>query len=160
MKRRSTGLSAKGSPTWAPASRSRRRLKQQGFSLEQSERLARMCEDRDLGFIAFTGYIKYQEHLLAEEPHRLMYMVGDDGVLDLDGLPVRYLCPFRPENKSHYLTLLMEICNWPAVREIHLNDEAVSRVRRRQRSAVTGAFCEAEFSKRSRRHASPVCGLG
>ncbi len=123
-------------------------IKQQGFSLEQSERLARMCEERDLGFIAFTGYIKYQERLLAEEPHRLMYMVGDDGVLDLDGLPVRYLCPFQPENKSHYLTLLMEICNWPAVREIHLNDEACLGFG----DGTIGcycAFCETEFSKRT-----------
>ena len=123
-------------------------IKQQGFTLEQSEGLARMCEERNLGFIAFTGYIKYQEHLLAEEPHRLMYMVGDDGVLDLDGLPVRYLCPFRPENKSHYLTLLMEICNWPAVREIHLNDEACLGFG----DGTIGcycAFCESEFSRRT-----------
>ncbi len=99
-------------------------IKQQGFSLEQSERLARMCEKRGLGLIAFTGYMKYNEHLLAEEPHRLMQMVGDGEVLDLDGLRVRWMCPFRPENKSHYLSLLMEICNWRAIREIHLNDEA------------------------------------
>ena len=33
-------------------------LKYQGFSLEQSERLARMCEERGLGLIAFTGYMK------------------------------------------------------------------------------------------------------
>ena len=95
-----------------------------GFSLEQGEWLARQCGDRGLGLIAFTGYMKYQEALLAKEPHRLMHLAGDGGVQDLDGLRVRWLCPFRPENKDWYLSLLMEICRWPAVVEIHLNDEA------------------------------------
>ncbi len=98
--------------------------KDQGFTLEQSEQLARMCHERGLGFIAFTGYMKYQEGLVAKEPHRLMHLAGKGEVQDLDGLQVRWLCPFRPENKEHYLSLLMEICRWPASREIHLNDEA------------------------------------
>ena len=123
-------------------------VKQQGFSLAQSERLARMCEERDLGFIAFTGYIKYQEHLVEEEPHRLMHMAGDSGVLDLDGLPVRWLCPFRPENKTHYLSLLMEICQWGATREIHLNDEACLGFGDGTIGCYCG-FCEAEFHKRT-----------
>ena len=95
-----------------------------GFSLEQGEWLARQCGDRGLGLIAFTGYMKYQETLLAQEPHRLMHLAGDGAVQDLDGLRVRWLCPFRPENKAWYLSLLMEVCRWPAVVEIHLNDEA------------------------------------
>ena len=95
-----------------------------GFSLENGERLARMCAERGLGYIAFTGYMKYQETLLAKEPHRLMHLAGDGAVQDLDGLRVRWLCPFRPENKAWYLDQLMEVCRWPAVVEIHLNDEA------------------------------------
>ena len=74
-------------------------IKQQGFSLEQSERLSRMCEKRGLGMIAFTGYMKYNEQLVAEEPHRLMHIVGDGEVLDLDGLRVRWKCPFAPRTK-------------------------------------------------------------
>lgn len=123
-------------------------VKLQGFSLEQSERLARMCGERGLGFIAFTGYIKYQERLVAEEPHRLMHMAGDGGVLDLDGLPVRWLCPFRPDNKSHYLSLLMEICQWRATREIHLNDEACLGFGDGTIGCYCG-FCEAEFRERT-----------
>lgn len=123
-------------------------VKLQGFSLGQSERLAGMCEDRGLGFIAFTGYIKYQEHLVEAEPHRLMRMAGDGGVLDLDGLPVRWLCPFRPENKAHYLSLLMEICQWRATREIHLNDEACLGFGDGTIGCYCG-FCEAEFRKRT-----------
>ena len=95
-----------------------------GFSMEKGERLARMCAERGLGYIAFTGYMKYQEALLAEEPHRLMHLAGDGAVQDLDGLRVRWLCPFRPENKAWYLDQLMEVCRWPALVEIHLNDEA------------------------------------
>jgi hypothetical protein len=123
-------------------------IKQQGFSLEQSERLARMCEERGLGMIAFTGYMKYNEHLVAEEPHRLMQMVGDGEVLDLDGLRIRWMCPFRPENKTHYLSLLMEICKWRAIREIHLNDEACLGFG----DGTIGCYCEfcqAEFHKRN-----------
>ncbi len=123
-------------------------LKYQGFSLEQSERLARMCEERGLGLIAFTGYMKYNEHLVAEEPHRLMHLVGGGEVLDLDGLRVRWMCPFRPENKAYYLSLLMEICNWPSVREIHLNDEACLGFG----DGTIGCYCEfcqSEFRKRT-----------
>jgi len=99
-------------------------MKDQGFTLEQAERLAQMCLERKLGIIAFTGYMKYQEALVAAEPHRLMITGSKGKVHDLDGLPVRWLCPFRPENKTLYLSLLLNICRWPAVREIHLNDEA------------------------------------
>ncbi len=95
-----------------------------GFSLENGERLARMCAERGLGYIAFTGYMKYQEALVAAEPQRLMHLAGDGAVQDLDGLRVRWLCPFRPENKAWYLGQLLEVCRWPALVEIHLNDEA------------------------------------
>ena len=119
-----------------------------------------MCEDRDLGFIAFTGYIKYQEHLVAAEPHRLMHMAGDGGVLDLDGLPVRWLCPFRPENKSPLPhPCLQKSAEWPAVREIHLNDEACLGFG----DGTIGCycdFCEAEFRKRTGVKPPRACGLG
>ena len=99
-------------------------MKDQGFSFEESQQLAEMCEPRGLGFVAFTGYMKYQYQLVADEPQRLMLLAKEGHVQDLDGLRVRWLCPFRPENKTHYHELLMEICKWPAAREIHLNDEA------------------------------------
>ena len=99
-------------------------MQDQGFSLEQAQELAAMCQERGLAVIAFTGYMKYQYSLLAEEPDRLMLLGGRGKVVDLDGLSVRWLCPFRPENKEYYLKLLLEVCQWPAVREIHLNDEA------------------------------------
>ena len=96
----------------------------QGFSFEQAERLAAMCHERGLGFVAFTGYMKYQQRLLAEEPERLMITAGGGVVHDLDGLRVRWLCPFQPANRERYLALLMKVCEWPAVVEVHLNDEA------------------------------------
>ena len=78
----------------------------QGFSIPQARELAAMCRARDLGVIAFTGYMKYQEALLNREPERTMILSGRGRVLDLDGLPARWLCPFRPENKGLYLNLL------------------------------------------------------
>ncbi|MDP7251026.1 MAG: hypothetical protein QGF00_15585 [Planctomycetota bacterium] len=98
--------------------------REQGFSLKQGEQLAEMCRARGLGFVAFTGYMKYQYDLIDREPHRVMILGGDGNVRDLDGLSVRWLCPFRPENKELYNTLLSKICEWPAICEIHLNDEA------------------------------------
>ncbi len=110
----------------------------QGFSIPQARELAAMCQARHLGIIAFTGYMKYQEALLNREPQRTMILSGRGRILDLDGLPVRWLCPFRPENKSLYLDLLREICQWPAARDIHLNDEASLGFR----GGVIGCYCD------------------
>ena len=123
-------------------------MKEQGFSFEQSRRLAEMCGERDLGFIAFTGYMKYQYKLLADEPQRLMLLGGHGKVEDLDGLPVRWLCPFRPENKQRYLSLLRQICAWPATVEIHLNDEASLGFRGGQIGCYCD-YCQAQFAGRT-----------
>lgn len=107
----------------------------QGFTQEEGRRLAGMCERRGLGVIVFTTYQTYfPEHLALDEPKRLM--VTSDGerlFKPYQELPGRVtfeeigelgLCPFRPENKAYYLDLLTEICGWPAVCEVHINDEA------------------------------------
>jgi len=105
-------------------SRSTRHFSGQGFSVEQGRRLAELAEERKLGLLAFTGHMKYQEDVLQAEPERAMITVSGDRALESDGLPSSWLCPFRPENKKCYLELLLDIAQWPALREIHLNDEA------------------------------------
>ena len=110
-------------------------IRDQGFSLEQGRTLAAMCARRKLGFIAFTGYQSYfPEHIALEDPGRLL--VKSDGqqlykpyreVADrrtFEEVGDASLCPFQPQNKAFYLDQLMEICQWPATGEIHLNDEA------------------------------------
>jgi len=123
-------------------------MKGQGFSLAQATELADKCSARGLGVIAFTGYMKYQQELLAAEPQRLMITAGAGKVHDLDGLRVRWLCPFRPENRERYLSLLTEVCRWPALRELHLNDEASLGFG----GGVIGCYCDwcrAEFRRKA-----------
>jgi len=79
-----------------------------------------MAHDRELGVMAFTGYMKYQEELIRAEPRRAMMVSGNGS----KPVPFHYLCPFRPENVQDYVDLLTRIAGWPGIREIHLNDEA------------------------------------
>lgn len=97
---------------------------QEGWPMDQARDMSRLAADQGLGMIIFTGYMKYQEPILLEQPHRAFVTYGAGTDLDSDGLPSRWLCPFQPENKQMYRTNLLEVASWPAVREIHLNDEA------------------------------------
>ena len=95
----------------------------EGWSMAQAKALAQLASAHGLGLVIFSGYMKYQESLLLEQPHRALVTYGAGAQLDSDGLPSRWLCPFQPENKQMYRTILLELASWPAVREIHLNDE-------------------------------------
>ena len=95
-----------------------------GWTLPECRELSDKAEKYGLGMIAFTGYMKYNEHVLAEQPERSFVTYGIGDKLDSDGLPSRWMCPFQPENKEYYITSLKEVAAWPAIREIHLNDEA------------------------------------
>ncbi len=97
---------------------------QQGYTLEQGRQLAEMCGRRGLGFIAATGYQAHPDPLVEQEPQRMMLTSDGKRVHGPDEVPDLSLCPFRPENKAWYLDQLMEICTWPAVVEVHINDEA------------------------------------
>ena len=108
-----------------------------GFLMDQGRLLAEMARERALGLIIFTGYMKYQEPLIRREPRRGMISYGAGEKLDSDGLPARWLCPFQLENKADYLDILREIAQWPAVREIHLNDEASLSM-----GGAIGCYCE------------------
>ena len=93
----------------------------QGFAMDQARTLAELAVPRSLGLIAFTGYMKYQEELIRQQPERSMVVGAPKRPGDL---PTRSLCPFRPENKRDYLAFLLEIAVLPGVRQIYLNDEA------------------------------------
>ena len=99
-------------------------LQNEPFSVEQAEHLARLGHERGLGIRVFTGFMKYQEPLLRREPTRAMVRVDPADMLDSDGLASHWLCPFRPENKEHYVSQLRVVAGWPGLREVFLNDEA------------------------------------
>jgi hypothetical protein len=91
--------------------------------------------------------MKYQGDLLRVKPGRAMVTHGPGDRLDSDGAPTRWLCPFRPENREGYLSLLRQACGWPALREIHLNDEASLS----GGAAAMGCYCDfcaREFQER------------
>lgn len=98
----------------------------QGFTLAQGRQLQDWCQGCGLAVTVFTGYMKYEEPLLAREPQRAMITFGGEGDQhDSDGLRSSWLCPFRPENLDRYFTQMLEpVTHWPALRELHLNDEA------------------------------------
>ena len=98
--------------------------KGEGWTLTKARELAKLAEKQDLGLVIFTGYMKYQELSLRDHPERAFVTYGAGTSLDSDGLPSRWLCPFQPKNKQMYVEQLHEVATWPAVREIHLNDEA------------------------------------
>jgi len=108
----------------------------QGFNLEQAEQLAQMAQERGLTLTAFVSYMKYQHPLLAREPQRAM-LVCDP--LDINNRSLKtsdMLCPFQPDNKQRYLDLLGKITKLPALREVHLNDEASLSIRN-----CIGCYC-------------------
>ena len=118
------------------------------WSLAQGERLAQLALSHNLGLLIATGYMKYQERLLGEEPNRAFVACGAGAQVDLDGLSSTWLCPFQPENRRMYCKVLCEIATWPTVREIHLNDEASLGFG----SGAIGCYCD-YCSRQFRRHA-------
>lgn len=98
----------------------------QGFTLAQGRQIHDWCRRHGLAVTVFTGYMKYEEPLLAREPWRAMVTIGGPGEgRDSDGLRSDWLCPFRPENLERYFSRMLEpVTQWPSLRELHLNDEA------------------------------------
>ncbi len=98
----------------------------QGYVWEKVCRLAEWAGEFGLGVIVFTGYMKYRETFLRTHPERCLVCVGGSGAaLDSDNIVrTRWLCPFQPENKAEYVDLIHKVIRLPAVREVHLNDEA------------------------------------
>lgn len=96
----------------------------QGFSLAHVQRLSAMAEARGLGLVLATGYMKYENELLAREPQRAMITMGMGQAADSDGLVTAWLCPFQPANLEHYRGVLEPLLRLPPLRELHLNDEA------------------------------------
>ena len=132
----------------------------QGFSLEQAEQLAGMCEQRGLGLVVFTCYETYfPEHLVLDDPKRLMVTSdGEQLFKPYQELPDRVtfeevgelgLCPFRPENKAFYKELLLAVCEWPATCEIHVNDEASLGWFGNWLMACYCDTCQAEFKEQT-----------
>jgi hypothetical protein len=98
---------------------------EQGFTLEQGEHIAQWCLKYGLGMVLFTGYMKYQEMLLRDEPWRGFVTAGGSSQIDSDRIAAAWLCPFQPGNLEQYFSAILDpAVRWPAVHEIHLNDEA------------------------------------
>ena len=106
----------------------------QSYSLAQARELAELAEPRGLSVTAFVSYMKYQEPLICREPERAMVVCDPVDPVDR---PSRMICPFQPENKRRYVDLLNEVGRLPALREIHLNDEASLNV-----GNAIGCYCD------------------
>jgi hypothetical protein len=112
---------------------------EQGFTIEQGRKLHDWCAARGLGVIVFSGYMKYEEPLLAKEPHRAMVTFGSKEKLDSDGAASQWLCPFQPANRQRYWdSVISPVLQWSALRQIDLNDEAFLGFP----SGAIGCYCD------------------
>jgi len=121
---------------------------EQGFTVAQGRQMQDWCHRRGLSVIIFTGYMKYEEPLLAKEPQRAMVTFGSRDQLDSDGVASQWLCPFQPVNRQRYWdAVIAPVLDWPALRHIDLNDEAFLGFP----SGAIGCYCnycESEFRNR------------
>ncbi len=99
-------------------------LPNQAFNFKEAHEACLLAQNYGLGVILLTGYMKYNEALLAKDPDRRMIVAGPGGVLDSDRLKARWLSPFIEKNKQYYKEFLKEIVKLPGLVEISLNDEA------------------------------------
>jgi len=106
------------------------------FTVDQGYQLAQMAHERGLGVNIFTTYIKCQEPLIQREPHRAMYTLTMRTKPE-ERLKARAVCPFQPQNKEDYLTVLRQVVQWPGIRELHMDDEGSLNV-----SYQTGCYCD------------------
>ena len=116
-----------------------------GFTPATAHEAARRAEERGLGVICFTGYMKYQEEIVRAEPSRAMVTREEGAGPDK---PTLWVCPFRPENREGYVAFLLKIAPLPALREIWLNDEAQLVLR----GHAIGCYCDwcsDDFEKRA-----------
>ena len=97
-----------------------------GYNWDQTRQTAEWLEEFGMKMVVFTGYQKYQEPVLRDHPERGMICIGGSGVTrDSDSVVTStWLCPFQPDNKTKYLSLLTKLIELNSLREIHLNDEA------------------------------------
>jgi hypothetical protein len=100
-------------------------LEGQGYTVARAAQFAALAQQRGLGVVLVTGYMKYEHDLLKRQPQRAMLTRGPGATLDSDSLPSLWLCPFRPENQQRYRDLLREAAAVPGITELHLNDEAM-----------------------------------
>ena len=130
-----------------------RKFTGQGFDWEQVGHFGAWAQEFGLGMTVFTGYMKYRETFLRDHPERAMVCVGGSGTaLDSDNLVrTKWLCPFQPENKADYLDLLRKVIGLPALREIHLNDEAAIGFA----NGDIGCYCDHCVSEYEREYGSP-----
>lgn len=130
-----------------------RKFTGQGFDSEQVCQFGAWADEFGLGMTVFTGYMKYRESFLRDHPERAMVCVGGSGTaMDSDNLVrTKWLCPFQPENKVEYLDLLRKVIGLPALREIHLNDEAAIGFA----NGDIGCYCDHCVSEYEREYGSP-----
>lgn len=125
---------------------------EQGFTLDKAVQLHDWAYAHGLSSMVFTGYMKYEEPLIAREPQRAMVTYGSQRRLDSDGMASPWLCPFRPENLERYFTMLLEpITQWRGLRELHLNDEAFLGFQ----SGAIGCYCDHCRADYQRKAGSP-----
>lgn len=99
--------------------------------------LAKTACDHDLGFMVFTGFMKYQQAHLVTHPEQRMVMSTDADVDDQDAVPIKMGCPFNVEFQKRYFDFLEFLGRIPNLTECWVNDEATFGAN----EGVVGCYC-------------------
>lgn len=116
----------------------------------QEQALADLAESAGahrLGFMVFTGFMKYQQQHLVAHPEQRMVLSTDADVEDQDSLPVKMGCPFNPDFQKRYFDFLEGLGRIPALSECWINDEAVFGMNE-QSLACYCHVCQADWKQR------------
>jgi hypothetical protein len=93
-------------------------------SIDAFGKIAEEARTCDLGVAAFTGYMKYQDKHLRENPDQKLILSGSHDVEDQDQVVVNWGCPFNPKFLNRYLHFLRELAEIENLEEVWINDEA------------------------------------
>ena len=105
-------------------------------SLDAFTQLAAQARTYDLDVAAFTGYMKYQDRHLRENPSHRMVLSGA-AAQDQDRVTVNWGCPFNPDFLARYLRFLRQLAAVDNLVEVWINDEASLGVTR----TALGCYC-------------------
>lgn len=104
-------------PTW------RSKFVNQGLTLQQVEYIDPMVKKLGMGLMVNTGYMKYEEEFLKENPDCKMQLNTPNTALDSDRVAVNWACPFNPKNFNPYIEALKRIARLSSVTHLNVNDE-------------------------------------
>ena len=128
------------------------------FSLDDIQEVASGIRHRGLGIILFTGYIKTMAERLSKHPDQRAYVVSlpgagpahpawSSGARPEEGPQPHstWACPYNPEYKAYYYSVLRRMGAIPGVVDVWLDDEA--RLGQATGIGCYCARCQADFGR-------------